>query len=480
VNAAADGQRTGVPCPPGHKLIAWEGVGFFVPERWDIGKHGGDHRRGWFRVDTEQRVIIQARWWRATRPASFDQIVDQHVSSQQAEHGQELVFAVSDAFSPAPAGDRQSVFATAPDESGHSEWLVLCECMQHQRVLQVRVQAEAGVPSAAACGQMFSGLRLQGADAWRDFSVFDFTVRSPPAHTLDRAILSAGVCYLRFRHRRRYLGLRRFSAATAVMGCADPDIKTLDSWCRAAYAAEFHDMRYQVARSSDAQDRPLLRLTGRPRLLAPLELKWLVPKHRQLPRQIDIVWDAAANKIYAVEVLKPADAGELIDAFRAGISHTLAGVDAPAAGPAPADDGEDDSLTARRRRLRARSLAAEIALASDIRYRVNEIGRVVLDQHYERPDHLRWLRAVGGQQTGNRQAERQVELDLVGSRVWQACQTPCAAAELVEIVRAEFQISYREAEMSVTTFIRDLGSRGLLVIKMPDAGADAAETIANE
>ena len=68
-----------LPSPPsGHKVLAWEGVGLYVPRRWDIGRHEGDHIRGLFRVDDESRVAIQLRWWKAERPIPIDDQVRQH------------------------------------------------------------------------------------------------------------------------------------------------------------------------------------------------------------------------------------------------------------------------------------------------------------------------------------------------------------------------------------------------------------------
>jgi hypothetical protein len=50
--------------------------------------------------------------------------------------------------------------------------------------------------------------------------------------------------------------------------------------------------------------------------------------------------------------------------------------------------------------------------------------------------------------------------------VWEECGRERRVCDIIDQVRARFRISYREAELSVTEFIRALGSRGLLAVTL--------------
>ena len=50
--------------PSGHRLLAWDGIGLFVPKEWSIGRHDGDSLFGSIRVDTAEKVVARVRWWR--------------------------------------------------------------------------------------------------------------------------------------------------------------------------------------------------------------------------------------------------------------------------------------------------------------------------------------------------------------------------------------------------------------------------------
>jgi hypothetical protein len=382
---------------------------------------------------------------------------------------------------PLPNGphDRAVAFETADaNPEGDSEWLVFWQNAKAERVAVFRFIVENGQPDRACREAMLAGLRLQSADEWRDWAAFDFALGSPPSFRLDRAVLAAGVCYLRFRHGRDFIGLRRLSAADAVLGAArkppdaerkaDPALGDLETWCRLVYAAEFHDMQYQVDPAADHLGRPMLRLSGKRRLLAPIELKWLIPEHRRLPTRIDVLLDPDANKVYCVEVRNPKGGLEpVIDEFERSLSMTVEGIIRPAEPPGGPSDW---SGLPENRRNRLRSLLARVRRSPSITFQQDEQGRTVITYPYARPRGLRLLRLLGGLPAGEQTTEKRLELDLIGSFVWQRCDGNLRVCDLVEAVRERFRISYREAELSVAHFVRDLGNRGILALEMPKEG----------
>lgn len=453
--------------PAGFKLLAWEGVGLYVPQRWEMGRHEGDHKRGLFRVDDESRVVIQARWWTAERPVPIDDLVRRHVGTVHGHKpGLAPRFSRMEGLGLTPGADERAVAFEADVKnertSADREILVVWQKPSVRRVLLLRFLIERGQPAMECIRTMLAGLRLQGATAARDFAALDFAVCCPPGYALDKGYLKAGICYLEFRQGRRRLALRRFSAANAVMGVETPCLDDLERWCRKTYAQEFHDMRYEVRRATDPAGRPLLRLTGRRRLLAPIEMRWLLPRHRRLPKRIDIIWDPAANKIYCVELLRPrVDLEATVVAFEQSVRMTL-GSELRTVGARKAieaDPGLPESAKLRLRSLRARVQRSESASAERL-----ENGRLVLGYKVERPRHLRFLRLIGGLPAGPEQQLKKVELDLLGTLVWEECGRNRRVCEIIDLVRDRFRISHREAELSVTEFIRGLGSRGLLSV----------------
>lgn len=68
---------------------------------------------------------------------------------------------------------------------------------------------------------------------------------------------------------------------------------------------------------------------------------------------------------------------------------------------------------------------------------------------------------------GNGSAEtptRKLELDALGSQVWQMIDGTRTTAQLIEEFALHHKISTQEAEQSITLFLRELGKRGLIAL----------------
>ena len=59
---------------------------------------------------------------------------------------------------------------------------------------------------------------------------------------------------------------------------------------------------------------------------------------------------------------------------------------------------------------------------------------------------------------------RKLELDALGSQVWQMIDGSRTTAELIEEFARLQKISNQEAEQSITLFLRELGKRGLIAL----------------
>lgn len=70
--------------------------------------------------------------------------------------------------------------------------------------------------------------------------------------------------------------------------------------------------------------------------------------------------------------------------------------------------------------------------------------------------------------------KRKVELDDVGSTVWEACDGENTVNDIVEIVADEYKLSRREVEMSLTKYLRTLGQRKMVGFMIDEEIAEDA------
>ncbi|MDD3618175.1 MAG: PqqD family protein [Desulfobulbaceae bacterium] len=61
--------------------------------------------------------------------------------------------------------------------------------------------------------------------------------------------------------------------------------------------------------------------------------------------------------------------------------------------------------------------------------------------------------------------DRKLQLDVMGTAVWRMIDGQRTVREIVDGFQTAHQTSRREAEISVTTFFRELGKRGLLAMR---------------
>lgn len=77
-----------------------------------------------------------------------------------------------------------------------------------------------------------------------------------------------------------------------------------------------------------------------------------------------------------------------------------------------------------------------------------------------RPWMASLVRYVGGPAENNR--TRKLQLDTLGTFVWDLLNGNRSVAQIVQHFSKTHRISFKEAEISVTRFLRDLGRRGLI------------------
>lgn len=67
--------------------------------------------------------------------------------------------------------------------------------------------------------------------------------------------------------------------------------------------------------------------------------------------------------------------------------------------------------------------------------------------------------------TGEETLSRKLQLDAHGSRVWASIDGRNSVAEIVTRFAKATSITTREAELSVTAFLRELGKRGIIILQ---------------
>ena len=63
--------------------------------------------------------------------------------------------------------------------------------------------------------------------------------------------------------------------------------------------------------------------------------------------------------------------------------------------------------------------------------------------------------------------ERKVVLDSIGAGIWELCDQKNTVADIIELTRRRYKFSHKEALISVTTFLKQLGSKGLIAFAVP-------------
>lgn len=77
--------------------------------------------------------------------------------------------------------------------------------------------------------------------------------------------------------------------------------------------------------------------------------------------------------------------------------------------------------------------------------------------------------------------ERKLQLDAVGSYVWRQCDGRHTVQQLIDDLARKYKLNRKEAEVSLTEFLRQLGRKKLIAIAVPkdEARAKKERKLAN-
>jgi hypothetical protein len=124
--------------------------------------------------------------------------------------------------------------------------------------------------------------------------------------------------------------------------------------------------------------------------------------------------------------------------------------------------------------VRAAALACAPVINDEVAVEQLESGDLLLTYPVVlRPWLERLFRRLGrGQRHRQRQLlRRKVQLDALGTQVWELIDGRRSVGEIVTAFGEAHKLPHREAELSVTTFLRMLGKRGLVAMRAPAVDA---------
>lgn len=113
---------------------------------------------------------------------------------------------------------------------------------------------------------------------------------------------------------------------------------------------------------------------------------------------------------------------------------------------------------------RTEALAAIPEISPAINWETVENGEILIE--YPLPLKPFFVQLVSRfRKTREQKLTKKLQLDTVGSLVWLMFDGQNDVKNIIYAVSKEKELSLQEAEVSVTTFIRELGRRGLIHIR---------------
>jgi len=128
-------------------------------------------------------------------------------------------------------------------------------------------------------------------------------------------------------------------------------------------------------------------------------------------------------------------------------------------------------LTANKKKLpqkpapsKAEALACTPEIVPQAHWQKQENGEILIEYPFVVNPLLQAIfRRFNGANQQN--LTRKLQLDGLGSQVWGAIDGEKSVAELIREFAESSTMTTQEAELSVTTFLRELGKRGLIILR---------------
>lgn len=98
----------------------------------------------------------------------------------------------------------------------------------------------------------------------------------------------------------------------------------------------------------------------------------------------------------------------------------------------------------------------------DVQEQVNGQGKIILSYPLDlKPLFVGLARKMGLWKEG-KPLTKSIELDEIGAMTWKMVDGEHTVQDMVDIFAKEYKVLPKEAELAMTTFIKELGRRGLI------------------
>ena len=114
---------------------------------------------------------------------------------------------------------------------------------------------------------------------------------------------------------------------------------------------------------------------------------------------------------------------------------------------------------------REESLKAVVVPVTDVEAQEKPDGTITLAVPFRASRVVERLAQSLGARSGA--GERRIELDELGTFVWRMCDGRTTVRQMIERLAARYQLNRKDAEVSLTTFVRTLAAKGLAAIVIP-------------
>ena len=223
--------------------IGWQGIEFPVPDGWHLARVQGERRKGYLRVDDDERVRMELRWEKPRRrPADFGDVADQMLARlEKFSRKKKSLFTVKrDVRVASPAGKEFECFETRGDVASYG---CLMRCTVCGRTILGRVMGRPKEDLKPIAKRVFEALTDHpGEDGLDHWNVYDLKFALPPTYVLQRTRLRTGALEMRFNEKKTELDIRRIGLAAVLL-----KERTLKSFVINALYKELRGYDYQSA-----------------------------------------------------------------------------------------------------------------------------------------------------------------------------------------------------------------------------------------
>lgn len=420
-----------------------------MPLTWDISRYRGDHLFGSYQIQNIYRPVVDIAWWPTRKKIDLAQYVHDRIPEIDSQ-------AVG--FSVNLPGESLVLQGSASD--AQQDIVVIWQNETARRAAMIHLHIREEEQDEAELATMLSSICVPNDGGEIDWAAFDFHIQSPAGFQLKESSLAAGTCGMTFHRRFARLSFQRYSAADTLLH--DFDIETVNRWLRFTHAGAFHDMRYELGEVKQHDDGLIATYQATRRGLGAIEWQGLFPRFRRNPTELVVHLDQMHNRITCFE--RNAQVGdEVFQAFITLASYQCLPISLNTSKLLAADDTNLPSIE----RAKLGQLRCKIRHGDDVQVDRTDEGQIRLRYVVKRPARLRMLRMLAALPLDST-STREVELDAIGSFVWNQCAESMRIIELIEAVMLCLSITAREAEITVMRYVELLATRGLLQLNQDE------------